>query len=106
MYEARGNISDGLAAYNEALSLELDHAACKVSIGALLWKTGSKLLPAARTFLSDALRLEPTNRLAWYYLGLVHRDDGRIADASDCFQAASMLEESDPVICCQDLLLA
>ncbi|XP_058082197.1 protein NPG1-like [Magnolia sinica] len=97
MYEARGQIQEGLAAYSEALSLELDHVPCMVSIGVLLWKAGSKLLPAARTFLSDALRHEPMNRSAWYYLGLVHRDDGRIADASDCFQAASMLEESDPV---------
>lgn len=54
-------------------------------------------LPVARSLLSDALRIEPTNRMAWYYLGLVHRDDGRIADATDCFQAASMLEESDPI---------
>uniref|UniRef100_A0A2N9ISD4 Uncharacterized protein n=1 Tax=Fagus sylvatica TaxID=28930 RepID=A0A2N9ISD4_FAGSY len=58
---------------------------------------GSKALPVARSLLSDALRIDPTNRMAWYYLGMVHRDDGRIADAADCFQAASMLEESDPI---------
>ena len=54
-------------------------------------------LPVARSLLSDALRIDPTNRKAWYYLGLVHKYDGRIADATDCFQAASMLEESDPI---------
>eukprot|EP00262_Sarcandra_glabra_P018597 TRINITY_DN6739_c0_g3_i2.p1 TRINITY_DN6739_c0_g3~~TRINITY_DN6739_c0_g3_i2.p1 ORF type:complete len:701 (-),score=135.48 TRINITY_DN6739_c0_g3_i2:107-2209(-) len=97
MYQSQGQLKEALLAYSNALSLDLDHVPCKVSIGALLWKTGSKSLPVARSFLSDALRLEPTNRLAWYYLGMVHRDDGRIADASDCFQAASMLEESDPI---------
>jgi hypothetical protein len=35
--------------------------------------------------------------MAWYYLGMVHRNDGRLSDAADCFQAASMLEESDPI---------
>ncbi|KAG1326083.1 protein NPG1 [Cocos nucifera] len=97
MYEARGETKDALAAYTNALSMDLDHVPCKVSIGSLLAEKSSKSLPVARSFLSDALRLEPTNRLAWYYLGLVHRDDGRPADAADCFLAASMLEESDPV---------
>ncbi|XP_010941503.1 protein NPG1 [Elaeis guineensis] len=97
MYEVRGETKDALAAYSNALSMELDHVPCKVSIGSLLSKIGSKSLPVARSFLSDALRLEPTNQLAWYYLGLVHRNEGRLADAVDCFQAASMLEESDPV---------
>ncbi|KAH7688525.1 putative calmodulin-binding protein [Dioscorea alata] len=69
----------------------------KVSMGVLLWRTGSKSLSAARAFLSDALRLERTNRLAWYYLGMVYKDEGRLFDATDCFQAASMLEESDPI---------
>lgn len=54
-------------------------------------------MPVARSLLSDALRIDPTNRMAWYYLGMVHRDDGRKADAADCFQAASMLEESEPI---------
>lgn len=77
--------------------MEVEHVPSKVSIGALLSKQGPKFLPVARCFLSDALRLEPTNRLAWFYLGEVHKQDGRLADAADCFQAASMLEDSDPV---------
>ncbi|OVA05938.1 Tetratricopeptide repeat-containing domain [Macleaya cordata] len=97
MYEGRGQIQEAMVAHCNALLQEPNYVPCKVSIGALLWKMGSKALPVARSFLSDALRLEPTNRSAWYYLGMVHRDDGRIADACDCFQAASMLEESDPV---------
>lgn len=98
MHEARGDVQKASLAYGNSLSMELDYVPCKVSIGSLLWKMGAKsLLPVGRSFLSDALRFEPTNRMAWYYLGMIHRDDGRLADAADCFQAASMLEESDPV---------
>ncbi|RWW54899.1 hypothetical protein BHE74_00038496 [Ensete ventricosum] len=97
MLEAHGQMQEALATFGNALSLELDDVPSKVSIGALLSKKGSKSLPVARSFLSDALRLEPANRLAWYYLGIIHRDEGRIADAADCFQAASLLEESDPI---------
>ncbi|PAN21408.1 hypothetical protein PAHAL_3G463200 [Panicum hallii] len=97
LHEVRENIQDALAAYFNALSMEVEHVPSKVSIGALLAKKGPKYLPVVRCFLSDALRLEPTNRMAWFYLGKVHKHDGRLADAADCFQAASMLEDSDPV---------
>ncbi|EAY84980.1 hypothetical protein OsI_06345 [Oryza sativa Indica Group] len=97
MLEARDQNKEALAAYVNAFSIELEHVPSKVAIGALLCKQGSRYLPAARCFLSDALRIEPTNRMAWLHLGKVHRNDGRINDAADCFQAAVMLEESDPV---------
>ncbi|XP_006663113.1 protein NPG1-like [Oryza brachyantha] len=97
MLEAREQNKEALAAYVNAFSIELEHVPSKVAIGALLCKQGPKYLPAARCFLSDALRIEPTNRMAWLHLGKVHRNDGRITDAADCFQAAVMLEESDPV---------
>uniref|UniRef100_A0A0E0F8S7 Calmodulin-binding protein MPCBP n=1 Tax=Oryza meridionalis TaxID=40149 RepID=A0A0E0F8S7_9ORYZ len=97
MLEARDQNKEALAAYVNAFSIELEHVPSKVAIGALLCKQGSRYLPAARCFLSDALRIEPTNRMAWLHLGKVHKNDGRINDAADCFQAAVMLEESDPV---------
>ncbi|MCD7461243.1 Protein npg1 [Datura stramonium] len=97
MLERQGENDKALAAYINALLVEPNHVQCKILLGALLAKMDSRMLPLARALLSDALRIEPTNRVAWYHLGLVHRDDGRVADAADCFQAASMLEESDPV---------
>uniref|UniRef100_A0A0A9HQ83 Uncharacterized protein n=1 Tax=Arundo donax TaxID=35708 RepID=A0A0A9HQ83_ARUDO len=97
MHQASEQPKDALAAYVNAFSTELEYVPSKVAIGALLSKEGPKYLPAARCFLSDALRVEPTNRMAWLYLGKVHKSDGRIADAADCFQAAVMLEESDPM---------
>ncbi|KAH7577083.1 hypothetical protein JRO89_XS01G0202000 [Xanthoceras sorbifolium] len=97
MCEGRGLTHDALSCYFNALLLEPYYVHCKIRAGALLFKMGPKALPVARSLLSDALTIEPTNRMAFYYMGLVHRDAGRLADAADYFQAASMLEESDPV---------
>ncbi|KAL5996556.1 hypothetical protein ACLOJK_026636 [Asimina triloba] len=97
IHEARGQYIEAMIAYTNALNLDLDNVPGKVSLGGLLCKAGSTSLPAARSILSDALRVEPTNRLAWYYLGIVHKADGRMIEASDCLQAASMLEDSEPV---------
>jgi len=97
MLEGKGHVKEALAAYSNAFLLDPDYAPCKILVGALLSKKEAKALPVAKSLLSDALRIEPTNRKAWHYLGMVHRNDGRHADAAECFQAASMLEESDPI---------
>ncbi|CAH9106593.1 unnamed protein product [Cuscuta europaea] len=97
MHERRGEPSKAMAAYINAMLLDPNYVPCKILLCALVTTMGPKMQPVARTLLSDALRLDPTNRMAWYYMGCVHQNDGRIADAADCFQAASMLEESDPV---------
>lgn len=97
MFQRRGQTKEALAAYVNALLVEPSYVPCKILIGSALAKLGQKMLPSVRTLLTDALKIEPTNRMAWYQLALVHRDDGRLADAADCFQAAAMLEESDPI---------
>ena len=97
-FEGHGQIQEALAAYINALLLDSGYVPCKILIGALLLKMGSKAFPTARNLLSDALRMEPTNQMTWYYLGMAHKDDGRIADATDRFQAVSNLEESNPLI--------
>ena len=75
-FEGHGQIQEALAAYINALLLDSGYVPCKILIGALLLKMGSKAFPAVRGLLSDALRIEPTNRMAWYYLGMAHKDDG------------------------------
>ncbi|KAL5540154.1 hypothetical protein UlMin_044033 [Ulmus minor] len=97
MFEERGQTQEALGTYIGALQLDPYYAPCKILVGNLMSKLGSMALPVARSLISDALRIDPTNRRAWYYMGMIHKDDGRIADAIDCFQAASMLEESDPI---------
>ncbi|KAF7829138.1 protein NPG1 [Senna tora] len=97
IFEGREEDQAALGALFNAFILDPSYVPSKILAGALMLKLGSKGLPVARSLLSDALRIDPTNRKAWYYLGMVHKDDGRLGDAADCFQAASMLEESDPV---------
>ncbi|KAL9244270.1 hypothetical protein vseg_018066 [Gypsophila vaccaria] len=97
MYEGKREVKEALAAYTNAVLLDPNYVPCKILLGVLLSKMGPKALPVAKTLLSDALRVEPTNRKAWYYLGMVHKNDGRAVDAAECFQAASMLEESEPI---------
>lgn len=97
MHESQGRTQDALASYYDALAVDTGFVPSQVSLGAILLKMGPKSFPVARSFLSDALRLEPTNRSAWYYLGMVHKENGRISDACDCLQAAFMLGESDPI---------
>ena len=83
-----------LGAYNNALAVDPDFVPSKVS---LLRRTGGKSLPVARSILTDALRLDPTNHKAWYNLGMVHKLAGRATEAADCFQAAFVLEQSAPI---------
>lgn len=97
MLQRRGEYREALSSFSNALLMEPNYVPCKILMGELLCKMGPSMSPTARTLLSDALRIEPTNRMAWFHLGMVHKNDGRIIDAADCFQAASMLEESDPI---------
>lgn len=91
-------IEEAMKAYIDAFLLDSDYVPCIVLLSALMTRTSSKMLPVARSLLSDALKLQPTNSMAWYFLGVVHKKDGRMADATDCFQAASILEESNPIV--------
>ncbi|XP_010524113.1 PREDICTED: uncharacterized protein LOC104802285 [Tarenaya hassleriana] len=100
MWVGRGDGKAAISAFLDGLLLDPTSVPCIVELSSLLSERGkdhSPTLPVVRSLLSDALKLDPTNRMAWYYLGMVHKHDGRVADATDCFQAASMLEESDPI---------
>ncbi|KAL0324472.1 UNVERIFIED_CONTAM: protein NPG1 [Sesamum calycinum] len=75
IHEKQGHTGEALASYINGLLLEPRYVPCKILLGAVLSKMGSKMLPVARTLLSDALRIEPTNSMAWYHLGMVHKED-------------------------------
>ncbi|KAI9125323.1 hypothetical protein K1719_003939 [Acacia pycnantha] len=97
IFEGREEDRAALGAFFSAFMLDPSYVPSKILLGSLILKLGSKGLPVARGLLSEALRIDPTNHKAWYYMGMVHKKDGRMSDAADCFQAASMLEESDPI---------
>lgn len=69
-----------------------------VSTATVLRELDGRPLAVVRSFLTDALRLDKTNHIAWFNLGLLNKAEGgkSILEAVECFQAAALLEESVP----------
>lgn len=97
LLEAQSLHVDALVAFSVALSIEPDYVPSMVSIAAVLRMFGGKSLSLARSFLMNALRLEPTNYNAWLNLGYISKAEGSLHQAADCFQAAYELRQSSPV---------
>lgn len=97
LYEGQSLYKEALVAFSNAIAIEPDHVPSMISIASVLRQLGEKSLPPARSFLTDALQLEPTNHMAWFGLGMVHKMEGCVQKAADCFQAAYLLQESAPV---------
>lgn len=97
LFEGQEMHKEALVAFTVALSIEPEFVPSIVSTAEVLMKMGSKSLPIARSFLMNALRLEPTNHEAWWNLGLVSKMEGLMHQAADFFQAAHELEMSAPV---------
>lgn len=97
LFEARSLYKEALVAFSISLSIEPDHVPSIVSTAQVLMKMGRQTLPIARSFLMNALRLEPTNDEAWLQLGLICKMEGSMMQAADCFQAAHELKLSAPV---------
>lgn len=97
LFEAQSLYREALVSYSVALSIEPDYVPGIVSTAGVLMKFGSELLPIARSFLMNALRLEPTNHDAWMNLGLIAKLEGLVEQAADFFQAAYELKLTAPV---------
>uniref|UniRef100_A0ACD5WVZ3 Uncharacterized protein n=1 Tax=Avena sativa TaxID=4498 RepID=A0ACD5WVZ3_AVESA len=97
LHEARGFLKEALGAYSTALDLEPKHVPSLVAAAVALRQLGGRPLPTARCFLTDALRLDRTNHVAWFHLGLTYEDEGSsssVLEAAECFQTAARLEET------------
>ncbi|MCI22819.1 tetratricopeptide repeat protein 7B-like [Trifolium medium] len=97
LFEAQSLNKEAFISYSISLSIEPDYIPSINSTAKLLIKLGMQSLPLARSFLMNALRLEPTNQDAWFNLGLVSKMEGSLQQAADCFQAAYELALSTPV---------
>lgn len=97
LLEAQSLHMEALIAFSAALSIEPDYVPSMVSMAAVLRMFGGKSLSLARSFLMNALRLEPTNHDAWLNLGYISKMEGSLHQAADCFQAAYELRQSSPV---------
>lgn len=97
LFEAQSLYKEAFVSFSISLSIEPDYIPSINSTAKLLIKLGMQSLPLARSFLMNALRLEPTNHEAWFNLGLVSKMEGSLEQAADCFQAAYELKLSTPV---------
>lgn len=99
LYEAKGLEKEALQAYENALDIYPGHVESLVSTAMVLRRFGGKSGPVIRSFLTEALRLDRMNSSAWFKLGQFYKDEGPmcITEAVDCFEAASILMETDPI---------
>ncbi|KAM1464213.1 hypothetical protein ACFXTO_043899 [Malus domestica] len=97
LFEAQSQYKEALISFSVSLSIEPDHVPSIVSTAEVFMKLGSQSLPMARSFLMNALRLEPTKHRAWLNLALISKKEGSIQQAADFFQAALELQLSAPV---------
>ncbi|XP_059633218.1 protein NPGR1 [Cornus florida] len=97
LFKSQAQYKEALVAFSVSLSIEPDYVPGIVSTAEVLLNMSSQSIPIARSFLMNALRLEPTNHDAWFNLGLIAKMEGSIQQAADIFQAAHELKMSAPV---------
>ncbi|RVW28811.1 Protein NPGR2 [Vitis vinifera] len=99
LYEAKGLHKEALKSFGKALDVEPSHVPSLISTATVLRKLSDQSLPAVRSFLTDALRIDRTNPSAWYNLGLVCKAEmgASAVEATECFEAAAFLQETAPV---------
>ncbi|KAE8683322.1 GPN-loop GTPase 2-like isoform X1 [Hibiscus syriacus] len=98
LFEAQSLYKEALVSFSIALSIEPDYVPSIVSTAIVLVQIGNESsLQIARSFLMNAVRLEPTNHDTWRNLGLIAKMEGSLEQAVEYFQAAYELEMSAPV---------
>ncbi|PIN06943.1 hypothetical protein CDL12_20503 [Handroanthus impetiginosus] len=99
LYEAKGLQKEALKSFEKALDIEPNHIPSLISTAIVLRQISNQSLPVAKSFLTDALRLDRTNPTAWYNLGLLYMSENCASalEAAECFEAAALLQESEPV---------
>ncbi|KAI3749556.1 hypothetical protein L2E82_20170 [Cichorium intybus] len=99
LHEAKGLEKEALKAYENALDVDPWHVQSLVSMAMVLRRLGGRSGPAVRSCLTEALRFDRMNSWGWYNLGQFYKDEGPmfIKEAVDCFEAASVLKETEPI---------
>ncbi|XP_024968743.1 protein NPGR2-like [Cynara cardunculus var. scolymus] len=97
--EAKGLHKQALKANKHALDVDPGHVQSLVSIAVVFRKLGGQSGAVARSFLNEALRVNRMSSSAWYNLGLILKDEGPmfLREAADCFEAATVLKETEPI---------
>ncbi|KAK4427836.1 protein NPGR2 [Sesamum alatum] len=99
LYEAKGLPKEALKSFEKALDIEPNHIPSLISTAIILRQISNQSPPVVKSFLTDALRLDRTNSTAWYNLGLLYKSESSASalEAAECFEAAAILQESEPV---------
>lgn len=99
LHEAKGYHKEALKAYALALEVDPTHVPSLISKAKVLRQISFQSPAIIRSFLTEALRLDRMNASAWYDLGLLYKDGGRSSavQAAECFQAATLLAETEPI---------
>lgn len=97
LFKARSLHKEALVAFSVSLSIDPNYVPGLVSAAEMMLEVGASSLPIAKSFLTNALQLEPTNHDAWLHLGLILKKQGLILQAADCFQAACELKSTAPI---------
>lgn len=100
IFEAKGFYEEALKAFRDALEIDPSHVPSLISSAVVLRGCSNESTTVVRSFLMDAVRHDRLSASAWYYLGLLHKDEGTASstlEAMECFEAAHSLEESTPV---------
>ncbi|XP_016502307.1 protein NPGR2 [Nicotiana tabacum] len=97
--QSKGLYKAALRDYWNALAVNPSHVPSLVSTAVTLRKIGKQSPAIIRSLLTEALRLDRMNASAWYNLGLLYKEEGlgSALEAADCFEAAILLEETEPV---------
>ncbi|XP_009109801.1 protein NPGR1 [Brassica rapa] len=95
--EAKSLHEEALIPFFMSLSIDPDHVPSIVSIAEVMMKSGGDTLATAKSFLMNALRLDPRSHDAWMKLGHVAKMQGLSQQAAEFYQAAYELELSAPV---------
>ncbi|CAH1431867.1 unnamed protein product [Lactuca virosa] len=96
LYEAQGLNRQALKAYKHALDVDPGDVESLVSMAVVLRKVGGGAGAVGRGFLNEALRVDRMRSSVWYNLGLYLRDESPM-EAADCFEAAGVLKETEPI---------
>ncbi|XP_057530199.1 protein NPGR1 [Amaranthus tricolor] len=97
LFKARSQYKEALVSFSVSLSIDPNYVPSLVSAAEVFMELGPSSLPMGKSFLMNALQLEPTNHDAWLHLGLILKKEGLVSQASDCFQAAFELKSTAPI---------
>ncbi|MCL7051222.1 hypothetical protein MKW94_009394 [Papaver nudicaule] len=105
--EAKGLYKEALKAFTSALHVDSNFIPSLVATANILRQQGNNhSMNIARSYLTEALRLDRTNVPAWYNLGMLYKEEAKggghaavtsLNEAAECFEVAEVLEESEPV---------